>query len=119
MSHRIPLSVNINKSHRVVLMSATVNAERFSDYLGGAPILRVPGRTFPVQELYLEDAVELTGFKAEDGGKNAASRNMDDNDADLEDPSAPIGTDNLRNYSPQTRSTLSKMDERQIPYDLI
>lgn len=100
-------------------MSATVNAERFSEYLGGAPILRVPGRTFPVQELYLEDAVELTGFKAEDGGKNAGSRNMDDNDADLEDPSAPIGTDNLRNYSPQTRSTLSKMDERQIPYDLI
>ena len=54
-------------------MSATVNAERFSDYLGGAPVLRVPGRTFPVQELYLEDAVETTGYKAEEGGRNSAS----------------------------------------------
>jgi ATP-dependent RNA helicase DHX29 len=100
-------------------MSATVNAERFSDYLSGAPILRVPGRTFPVQELYLEDAVETTGYKVEEGGRNSGSKNNDDNDAELEDSTAPIGTENLKRYSSQTRATLSRMDERQIPYDLI
>ena len=34
---------------KVVLMSATVNAELFSDYFKGAPVLRVPGRCYPVQ----------------------------------------------------------------------
>ena len=41
---------------KVVLMSATVDAERFSAYLGGAPVLTVPGRTYPVEVRYLEDA---------------------------------------------------------------
>ena len=43
---------------KVVLMSATVDAQRFSDYLDQAPILNVPGRTFPVETQYLEDAIE-------------------------------------------------------------
>src|SRR5271156_3263118 len=51
---------------KVVLMSATLDAERFSNYLGGAPICNVPGRTFPVEVKFLEDAVELTGYSIED-----------------------------------------------------
>jgi ATP-dependent RNA helicase DHX29 len=47
---------------KVVLMSATVDAERFSSYLNGAPVLTVPGRTFPVHTKYLEDAIELTSY---------------------------------------------------------
>ena len=43
---------------KVILMSATVDAARFSEYLGKAPILNVPGRTFPVETRYLEDAIE-------------------------------------------------------------
>lgn len=34
---------------KLVLMSATVEAEKLSDYFGGAPIITVPGRTFPVE----------------------------------------------------------------------
>lgn len=33
---------------RVIVTSATLDAERFASYFGGAPILRIPGRTFPV-----------------------------------------------------------------------
>lgn len=33
---------------RVIVTSATLDAERFAAYFGGAPILRIPGRTFPV-----------------------------------------------------------------------
>ena len=29
-------------------MSATIDAERFSEYFGGCPIIRVPGFTHPV-----------------------------------------------------------------------
>ena len=41
-------------------MSATVDAKKLSDFFGGCPTLHVPGRTFPVDVRYLEDAVELT-----------------------------------------------------------
>lgn len=31
--------------------------------MGGCPVINVPGRTFPVTALYLEDTVELTGYR--------------------------------------------------------
>ena len=46
---------------KVVLMSATVQAELFSRYFDGAAILTSKGRTFPVDEHYLEHALKLTG----------------------------------------------------------
>lgn len=39
---------------KVVVMSATIDAKKFSDYFGGAPVLSVPGRTFPVEVRYLD-----------------------------------------------------------------
>ncbi|KAK9846310.1 hypothetical protein WJX81_001334 [Elliptochloris bilobata] len=55
---------------RVVLMSATADVGLFAHYFsagvegdgaGGVGTLTIPGRTFPVRDLYLEDALELTG----------------------------------------------------------
>eukprot|EP00949_MAST-11_sp_MAST-11-sp1_P004207 g4207.t1 len=37
---------------RIVIMSATLDARLFSDYFDGAPILKVSGRTFPVDVMY-------------------------------------------------------------------
>ena len=39
---------------RVVLMSATLNADLFCDYFGSCPTLHIPGFTFPVQDIFLE-----------------------------------------------------------------
>ncbi|XP_034111914.1 putative ATP-dependent RNA helicase DHX57 [Drosophila albomicans] len=50
---------------KVILMSATLNASLFSNYFGGAPVLDIPGRTFPVQQLFLEDIVEASDFVME------------------------------------------------------
>jgi ATP-dependent RNA helicase DHX29 len=111
------------KDLKVVLMSATVDAQKFSDYLGGAPVLKVPGRTFPVQEFYLEDAVEATGFVPEDearSGGRSRKGDLDDNDADLDTESGNgIMAGSLQNYRPETRSALSKLDQYRIPYELI
>lgn len=41
-------------------MSATLDAEKISSYFGGCPTVQVPGRTFPVEVRYVEDAVEYT-----------------------------------------------------------
>ncbi|MCF6276987.1 MAG: hypothetical protein L3J07_04050 [Candidatus Magasanikbacteria bacterium] len=35
---------------RVVLMSATLDAERLASYFGGVPVISVPGRLFPVEK---------------------------------------------------------------------
>ncbi|KAJ1041518.1 hypothetical protein NDA11_000066 [Ustilago hordei] len=54
------------KDLKVILMSATVDAERISKYCGGCPTIAVPGRTFPVNVHYLEDAVEMSDYMIED-----------------------------------------------------
>lgn len=43
---------------KVVLMSATLNADSFSQYFHAAPMAHIPGFTFPVDEIYLEDVID-------------------------------------------------------------
>lgn len=65
------------KLPRVVFMSATMDAEQFAAYFTSSlpsekpndcPILRVPGRTFPVQEYYLDEV--LRQMKSKHGESN-------------------------------------------------
>lgn len=35
---------------KVVLMSATINHEAFIEYFNGAPLLTIPGFTYPVED---------------------------------------------------------------------
>ncbi|OAY62181.2 DExH-box ATP-dependent RNA helicase DExH6 isoform X2 [Manihot esculenta] len=44
---------------RLIMMSATLDAERFSQYFGGCPIISVPGFTYPVKSFYLEDVLSI------------------------------------------------------------
>lgn len=39
---------------RILISSATINAQKFSDYFEGAPIFNVPGRRFPVDIYYTQ-----------------------------------------------------------------
>lgn len=121
---------------KVILMSATVDAEKLSEYFGNCPAMSVPGRTFPVQVNYLEDAVELAGWHIDENshyavwGKNKKHNTKqlewtEDNsreDGDLSDgnqeSSDPSKLPAAR-YSPQTASTVNILDSRKIPYDLI
>ncbi|KAH8646695.1 P-loop containing nucleoside triphosphate hydrolase protein [Xylariales sp. PMI_506] len=106
---------------KVVLMSATVDAEKFSKYMGGAPVLNVPGRTFPVRVHYLEDAVELTGYTLEQRNPNEKMTDLDDDpaDAEVDSTSTADAVKDLRQYSGRTRNTLSMLDEYQIEFELI
>ncbi|KAG8581021.1 hypothetical protein GDO81_007518 [Engystomops pustulosus] len=47
---------------KVILMSATLNAEKFSQYFDGCPMLHIPGLTFPVKEYLLEDVYEMVKY---------------------------------------------------------
>ncbi|QSS50053.1 ATP-dependent RNA helicase DHX8 [Histoplasma capsulatum var. duboisii H88] len=94
------------KDLKLILMSATLDADIFTQYFGGdAKVGRVniSGRTFPVEDLYLDDVVRRTGFNP-----GNASFTLDEytgsNDGDSADTS--IG------------STLQKLG-MGINYDLI
>lgn len=118
----LPPWPSLSYNNRVVLMSATVDSEKFSKYLDGAPVLNVPGRTFPVRTYYLEDAIQVTGFKAEEDSRNPRNRNdwADDNDVEIDTEKIDVmNTPNLANYPPETKIALSRLNPRQIPYELI
>ncbi|XP_074006369.1 putative ATP-dependent RNA helicase DHX57 [Numenius arquata] len=51
---------------RVILMSATLNAELFSQYFHSCPIINIPGRAFPVDQFFLEDVIAMTRYVLED-----------------------------------------------------
>ncbi|XP_016408989.1 ATP-dependent DNA/RNA helicase DHX36 [Sinocyclocheilus rhinocerous] len=55
--------LTVREDLKVVLMSATLNAEKFSKYFNNCSMIHIPGYTYPVKEYLLEDVVELLGFK--------------------------------------------------------
>lgn len=104
---------------KLILMSATVDAQRFSNYLGGVPVLNIPGRTFPVEMKYLEDAVEMTGYRlAEDDANTIVEDDIDDAEDANGDTAGGLQS-SLDGYSKQTRETVMKFDEYRMDYQLI
>lgn len=105
---------------KLILMSATVDAQRFSSYLGGVPIMNIPGRTFPVETKYLEDAVEMTGYRLSEDDSN---RSLDDDPDEVSDSTgeAAVGglQASLEGYSKQTREAILNFDEYRMDFQLI
>ncbi|KAM8739930.1 putative ATP-dependent RNA helicase DHX57 isoform 1-T2 [Acanthopagrus schlegelii] len=52
---------------KIILMSATLNANLFSEYFYNCPAIHIPGRTFPVDQFFLEDAIAKARYVIEDG----------------------------------------------------
>jgi len=119
---------------RVILMSATVDAEKISNYMNGCPILKIPGRTFPVTSFFLEDAIELTGYQldARSDSPYVARRGKrkpvmlktvasTEEIPTLDDEEEATTTDNAlaHTYADSTRATLEVLDEHLINMDLI
>jgi len=58
-------ALSANPRLKIVLMSATLDAENFSNYFGGGKKVahvHIEGRTFPVTDYYLEDVLQSTRF---------------------------------------------------------
>lgn len=121
-------------------MSATLKSEVFSQYFGQVPTLDIPGRTFPVQQYFLEDILEYSDYVLEanskyskkiKGGWEQLNIELETNDYENASGVAPRETlldDNLTlsqifgrypNYSKKTQKTLYVMDHEMINLDLI
>jgi len=46
------------RDFKLIVTSATLNADKFSNFFGSVPIFYIPGRTFPVEVLYAKTPVE-------------------------------------------------------------
>lgn len=60
--------LRFRKDLKVILMSATLDADIFMNYFGGPKsvgLVTIPGRTFPVNDYYLDDVIRDTGFAPE------------------------------------------------------
>uniref|UniRef100_A0A0E0GTP3 RNA helicase n=1 Tax=Oryza nivara TaxID=4536 RepID=A0A0E0GTP3_ORYNI len=116
---------------RLILMSATLNAELFSSYFGGAPTIHIPGFTYPVRAHFLEDILERTGYKL------TSSNQLDDYGQDkvwktqrqllprkrknqittlVEDA---LKTSSFETYGSRTRDSLSNWNPDCIGFNLI
>uniref|UniRef100_A0A671V640 ATP-dependent RNA helicase DHX29 n=1 Tax=Sparus aurata TaxID=8175 RepID=A0A671V640_SPAAU len=122
---------------QLILMSATVDCQKFSSYFNRCPVISIPGRTFPVEVSHLEDIVEEIGYVLEKdseycqriledeeevsisvtqkGGKTVQHQEMI-----LRDPSSgwDLGPD-LDHFSSRTRHVLQYMNPNKINMDLL
>lgn len=50
------------KDLKIILMSATLNAQNFSRYFDNCPMVHIEGFTYGVQDIFLEDIIEETSY---------------------------------------------------------
>lgn len=106
-------------SFKIILMSATVDASKFSTYFENAPVLAIPGRTFPVKLGFLEDAIEATlDIKLDTEQSTEISDNESTEDTD-EPEASSAQAQGLDNYSIETRRVLAQYNHLRIDYHII
>ena len=122
---------------KVILMSATLDAKLFCSFFGDAPLVSVPGRTFPVANYFLEDLFDATGHIIEEDSRNArrevrtshgtqeihvTTRGGEKRQEVVELASQTDITEvsgHYIGYSVATQRSMDRVDEFVINYDLI
>lgn len=103
---------------RVILMSATIDISMFTEYFGNPAMVDVEGRAFPVQEYFMEDAIQLTNFVPPPMDKKK-KRDKDEEDLPGEEPEENLNVVSSGEYSASTNRALSQMSEKDFSYELI
>ncbi|KAK3593313.1 hypothetical protein CHS0354_031372 [Potamilus streckersoni] len=125
---------------RVILMSATLDAEKFSKFFNNCPIISIPGRTYPVEVFHIEDAVEMTGYVLNEDSSYALRQDqlLEEDDASLlvtekageqskldvfwtKEDLSTIDRTSLPpdRYSLRTRNIVTRLNHKRINIDLI
>uniref|UniRef100_A0A2L2YG33 RNA helicase n=1 Tax=Parasteatoda tepidariorum TaxID=114398 RepID=A0A2L2YG33_PARTP len=102
---------------RVVLMSATIDTTMFCEYFGNCPIIEVSGRTFPVQEYFLEDCVQMLNFVPPPSTRKR--KRDEDTGVDTEEPEENLNKVIGPDYSQSTMQAMSTMSEKEMSFELI
>ncbi|XP_030598748.1 ATP-dependent RNA helicase DHX29 [Archocentrus centrarchus] len=122
---------------QLILMSATVDCDKFSNYFNRCPVITIPGRTFPVEVFHLEDIVEQTGYVLEKDSEYSqkileeeeevtvsvtqkGGKTLQHQEVIVRDSSSgwDLGPD-LDHFSSRTRHVLQYMNPNKINVDLL
>ncbi|KAL4289078.1 hypothetical protein HN51_056777 [Arachis hypogaea] len=115
---------------KLILMSATLDSELFSSYFNGAPVMNIPGFTYPVRTHFLEDILEMTGYRLttsnqiDDYGQERMWKMNKQVPRKRKSQIAYVVEDAIRaadfkDYSPQTQESLSCWNPDCIGFSLI
>ncbi|XP_008100991.2 ATP-dependent RNA helicase DHX29 [Anolis carolinensis] len=121
----------------LILMSATVDSEKFSSYFTHCPIIRISGRSYPVEVFHIEEVIEETGFVLEKDSEYCQKFLEEEEEITINvtnkgggitkyEESVPIQTTQsidlgpyYQKYSSRTRQAIFYMNPRKINFDLI
>lgn len=99
---------------RVILMSATIDTSMFREYFFSCPIIEVFGRTFTVQEYFLEDCIQMTNFVPPPMDRKKKDKDEDGGDDDT-NCNLTCGPE----YSAETRRSLAQLNEKETSFELV
>ncbi|XP_063701150.1 ATP-dependent DNA/RNA helicase DHX36-like [Culicoides brevitarsis] len=111
---------------KIILMSATLNAEVFANYFDGCPTLEIPGKIYPVDEFYLEDVLSMLNFTQfrENSRREVPfwarhRRGFKDPAADLREILSPHVSGLRKKYGPQVVQALMNPQSENADLELI
>uniref|UniRef100_A0A8C3TKT9 RNA helicase n=1 Tax=Catharus ustulatus TaxID=91951 RepID=A0A8C3TKT9_CATUS len=107
--------VQVYPEIRVVLMSATIDTSMFCEYFFNCPIIEVYGRTFPVQDYFLEDCIQMTQFVPPP--KEKKKKEKDEESAEDDDANCNLICSD--EYGPETKHSMAQLNERETSFELI
>ncbi|XP_068272943.1 ATP-dependent RNA helicase A [Nyctibius grandis] len=100
---------------RVILMSATIDTSMFCEYFFNCPIVEVFGRTYPVQDYFLEDCIQMTQFIPPPKEKKKKEKDEESG----EDDDANCNLICSDEYGPETKHSMAQLNERETSFELI
>ncbi|KAI5168984.1 Atp-Dependent Rna Helicase A [Manis pentadactyla] len=100
---------------RIVLMSATIDTSMFCEYFFNCPIIEVYGRTYPVQEYFLEDCIQMTHFVPPPKDKKKKDKDEDGGEDDDANCNLICGDE----YGQETKMSMAQLNEKETPFELI
>lgn len=117
-------------------MSATLDANLFCSFFNDAPLVSVPGRTFPVSTYFLEDLIDATDHIIEEGSRFAIRETYYNEKASLwvtnrggekrkevvdlvSQTDVSDVSDLFPGYKMSTRRSMDRVNEEVINFDLI
>ncbi|KAK6310634.1 hypothetical protein J4Q44_G00186890 [Coregonus suidteri] len=99
---------------RIILMSATIDTTMFREYYFNCPVIEVFGRTFAVQEYFLEDCIQMTHFIPP-----LSDRKRKDKDEEGGDEEANCNVICGPEYTPETKRSMAQINEKETPFELV
>lgn len=108
-------AVSVHPDLKVVLMSATIDARKFQQFMSQRPtgpvelppVISIDGHNYDVKVLYLEDIIEKMGWKPPSQKKESSKES-----------SKSMNVCDAQSYSPSTIQALRALPEQKIPLDL-